>query len=275
MVVLTEGDAVAEIVAERGALVSRFDVGGEPLLYLDASTLADPGKNVRGGIPVLFPSPGVIPGGTYSADGREHPMRRHGFARDLAWQVRMRERHQAVLALGHSEQTLREFPWHFEARLTVTLEREALRLTFAAENRDTRPMPLHLGYHPYFHVPQANKAVAGIDAKATRAWDNHTQAAVPYTGMDLTGPEVDLHLLDPTKAGTTLSRGPGLRPVELSWSPSFKTIVVWTQTGKDFVCVEPWTAPGGALRSGEGLIHVAPGDTFTSDFEIRAGRRTE
>jgi len=270
---ITDGDSVAELVPERGALVTRFDVAGEPVLYLDASTLADPGKNVRGGIPVLFPSPGVIPGGTYAVDGREVSMRRHGFARDLAWEVRAHERSRATLALASSEQTLREFPWRFEARLTVTLEGPALRLTFAAENRDTRPMPLHLGYHPYFHVPQANKAATRLDAQATRAWDNRAQAAVPYTGLDLTGPEVDLHLLDPSRPGTTLTRGPGQRPVELSWSPSFQTLVVWTLAGRDFVCVEPWTAPGGALRTGEGLLHVAPGDTFSSDFEIRAGAR--
>ncbi|ATB28593.1 aldose epimerase [Melittangium boletus] len=272
-VLITDGDSVAEIVPERGALVSRFDVGGEPLLFMDASTLADPGKNVRGGIPVLFPSPGVIPGGKYPVEGSDYPMRRHGFARDLAWEVRTRERSRVILTLGPSEQTLREFPWRFEARLTVTIEREALRLTFAAENRDSRPMPLHLGYHPYFHVPQANKAATRVDAQATRAWDNRTQAAVPYTGLDLTGPEVDMHLLDPSRPGTTLTRGPGLRPVQLSWSPSFKTIVVWTLSGRDFVCVEPWTAPSGALRTGEGLLHVAPGDTFSSDFEIRAGPR--
>ncbi len=273
MVVLTDGDSVVELVPERGALVSRFDVGGEPLLYLDASTLADPTKNVRGGIPVLFPAAGVIPGGTYPVEGRDVSMRRHGFARDLPWEVRTHEKNRAVLALGASEQTRPEYPWDFEARLTLTLSGEALRLTFAAENRDTRPMPLHLGYHPYFHVPQANKAITRLDTTATRAWDNQAQAPVPYTGLDLTGAEVDLHVLDPSGTRTTLSRGPGLRPVELSWSPSFKTLVVWTLRGRDFVCVEPWTAPGGALRSGEGLVHVAPGETFSSDFEIRAGPR--
>ncbi|WNG20713.1 aldose epimerase [Cystobacter fuscus] len=271
-VLLKDGDCVAEIVPERGALVSRFAAGGEELLFLDASTLADPGKNVRGGIPVLFPSPGVLPGGTYPAEGRDYTMRRHGFARDLAWEVRHRENARAELVLGHSEQTLREFPWRFEARLTVTLSGGALRLGFAAENRDTRPMPLHLGYHPYFHVPQANKAVTRLDTEATRAWDNRTGAPVSFSGLDLTGTEVDMHLLDHSRPGTTLHRGPGLRPVVLSWSESFSTVVVWTITGRDFVCVEPWTAPGGALRTGEGLLSVAPGATFSSEFEIRAGR---
>ncbi len=269
--VLTEGNCVAEIVPERGALVSRFAVAGEELLFLDAGTLADPSKNVRGGIPVLFPSPGVLSGGKYRVNNRDYPMRRHGFARDLAWQVREQQQARAVLVLRDSELTMREFPWHFEARLTVTLAHGALCLSFAVDNRDTRPMPVHLGYHPYFQVPQAAKAEAHIDTDATRAWNNRIGAPGPYTGLDLTVTEVDLHLLDHTRPGTTLHRGPGLRPVELAWSEAFSTVVVWTLTGRDFVCVEPWTAPGGALQTGEGLRLVEPGATFSSEFRIRAG----
>jgi galactose mutarotase-like enzyme len=269
MVVLTDGGGTrAEVVPERGALVSRFIVEGEPILFLDESTLADPTKNVRGGIPVLFPAPGVLPGATYTDEGRSYPMRRHGFARDLPWEVRTREGSRVVLALGHSEQTLREFPWHFEALLTVTLVGTALHLSFTAENRDLRPMPLHLGYHPYFYVPQGNKDSATVETDASRAWDNRQGATVPFSELNLTGPEVDLHLLDHSLQGTTLERGPGLRPVELAWSPSFTTLVVWTLAGRDFVCVEPWTAPGGALQTGHGLLTVAPGATFSSEFEI-------
>lgn len=268
MVKLAEGDSVAEIVPERGALVSRFVVGGEPVLFLDESTLADPGKSVRGGIPVLFPSPGVLPGGKFSVDGHTYAMRRHGFARDLPWTVRQQTASSVELMLGPSEQTLREFPWRFEARLTVTLAKGALHLSFAAENRDTRPLPLHLGYHPYFYVPQANKAVTKVETNATRAYDNRTGTFVDFTGWDLTGSEVDLHLLDHARPGTVIERGPGLRPVRLDWSPSFTTLVVWTLGGRDFVCVEPWTAPGGALQTGRGLIPVLPGDTHSSEFSL-------
>jgi galactose mutarotase-like enzyme len=269
MVVLTDGGGTrAEVVPERGALVSRFIVEGEPILFLDESTLADPSKNVRGGIPVLFPAPGVLPGGTYPAEGHTYSMRRHGFARDLPWAVRTREGSRVVLALRDSEQTLREFPWRFEALLTVTLVGTALHLSFTAENRDSRPMPVHFGYHPYFYVPQDNKASATVETDASRAWDNRLGATGPFSELHLTGPEVDLHLLDHSLQGTTLERGPGLRPVELAWSPSFTTLVVWTLAGRDFVCVEPWTAPGGALQTGHGLLTVAPGATFSSEFEI-------
>ncbi|MCI0573314.1 MAG: hypothetical protein L0Y66_21415, partial [Myxococcaceae bacterium] len=64
-----------------------------------------------------------------------------------------------------------------------------------------------------------------------------------------------------------LFSGPGGWP---TWSPAYRTLVVWTLPGKDFVCVEPWTAPAGALRSGEGLRHVAPGERTVLSFQAEA-----
>jgi galactose mutarotase-like enzyme len=58
--------------------------------------------------------------------------------------------------------------------------------------------------------------------------------------------------------------------VRLSWSPEFRLLVVWTLKGKDFVCVEPWTAAAGALATGEGLLHVAPGERTSLAFDIEA-----
>src|SRR5438132_2165715 len=69
--------ALAEVVPERGGLVTRFRVQGRGLLYLDEATLADRSKNVRGGVPVLFPIAGKAPEGG--------AMKQHGFARNRAW----------------------------------------------------------------------------------------------------------------------------------------------------------------------------------------------
>jgi galactose mutarotase-like enzyme len=197
-------------------------------------------------------------------------MSQHGFARRLPWTVRQAEQEMLVLGLSSSEETLRQFPWRFDAQLTLSLDGPQLTLDFDVENRDERPLPVHLGFHPYFHVQDKAKAAASVATDATRAWDNRQGKVVPFTGLDLTAPEVDLHLLDHSEAGTTLHRGLGRRPVKLTWSLEFQRMVVWTLQGRDFVCVEPWTASAGALATGEGLIHVAPGERFSLIFGIGA-----
>lgn len=268
--VLEDEEARVEVIPSRGALVTRMSVAGDELLYLDESTVVDLSKNVRGGIPVLFPTAGKLPGDTYPAGRQSYTMPQHGFARRLPWVVRQEEKDLLVVGLSSSEETLKQFPWRFDAQLTFSLDGPQLTLDFDVENKDTRPLPVHLGFHPYFSVPQSSKAVASVATDATRAWDNRMGKVVPFTGLDLTAPEVDLHLLDHSEAGTTLHRGQGRRPVKLSWSMEFQRLVVWTLQGKDFVCVEPWTASAGALATGEGLIHVAPGERFSLVFEIEA-----
>jgi galactose mutarotase-like enzyme len=266
--VLVDGGSRVELIPSRGALVTRMTVEGDEVLYLDERTVVDPAQNVRGGIPVLFPIAGRLPGDTYSVEGRTYSMPQHGFARRLPWTVRQAEDTRLVVGLTSSEETLRQFPWRFDARLTFSLRGPRLTLRFEVENQDTRPMPLHLGYHPYFHVSQEAKAEARVETDATRAWDNRQRQQVPFTGWDFTGPEVDLHLLDHSGSGTTLHRGQGRRPVHLSWSPQFRKLIVWTLQGRDFVCVEPWTASAGALATGEELVQVAPAELRSELFAI-------
>ncbi len=265
---LTHGGSRVEVIPSRGALVTRMSVEGDEVLFLDESTVVDPAKNVRGGIPVLFPIAGPLPGDSYRVEGTSFSLPQHGFARRLPWEVRREEDSVLALGLSSSEETLRQYPWRFAAQLTFSLVGARLELLFEVENRDSRPMPVQLGYHPYFRVPQARKAEARVDTDATRAWDNRLKREGAFSGFELTGAEVDLHLRDHSAPGTTLHRGEGLRPVTLSWSPEFRTLVVWTLQGRDFVCVEPWTAPAGALATGEGLLHVAPGERRALGFSI-------
>jgi galactose mutarotase-like enzyme len=267
---LEDGGCRVEIIPTRGALVTRMVVDGDDVLYLDESTVADLTKNVRGGIPVLFPIAGPLPGDTYPADRKAYTLPQHGFARKLPWTVRQADESMLVLRLSSSEETLRQFPWAFDAQLVFSLSGSRLTVDFDVANLDTRPMPLHLGYHPYFRVPQANKAKARVETEATHAWDNRSKHEVPFTGLDLTAQEVDMHLRDHSAPGTVLERGPGLRPVKLSWTEEFRMLVVWTLQGKDFVCVEPWTAAAGALATGEGLLHVAPDERVSLAFDIEA-----
>ena len=58
------------VAPERGALARSFVVGGQELLYLDEATIADPERNVRGDIPVLFPSLGKLHEDRWQRDGR-------------------------------------------------------------------------------------------------------------------------------------------------------------------------------------------------------------
>jgi len=80
------------------------------------------------------------------------------------------------------------------------------------------------------------------------------------------GQEVDLFLLNHTPRTTTLHR-PGQPAVRLDFGDDQRVLVVWTLPARDFVCVEPWRAPGGALASGT-APYVAPGTAATTTLRV-------
>ncbi|MDP3214961.1 MAG: galactose mutarotase [Deltaproteobacteria bacterium] len=257
-------DATVALAPARGGMVTRFLVGDRTVLYLDESTLLDPAKNIRGGVPVLFPSPGALTGERFRYGEATGSMKQHGFARQRPWSVTAADERSATLALRSDEATRAQFPWDFALTVRYTLDGARLRITQRVENHSATAMPFAMGFHPYFHVPDGEKGRASIATAATRAFDNTTKTTVPLEGpIDLTRAEVDLHLDE----HATLVLADGQR-VEVTASPEFTRWVIWTLRGKDFVCLEPWTAAGDALNTREGLIVLAPGEARELRVEI-------
>jgi|CZKU01.1.fsa_nt_gi galactose mutarotase-like enzyme len=245
--------AVVSMAPGRGGMVTRFSVGSVPVLFLDESTLLDPTKSVRGGIPILFPIAGKLPGDRYDAKGRTYTMKQHGFARNLPWAVTdesTRDEASVTLGLDATDATRAQYPFEFALRFTYRLHGGVLSVEQRFENHGDAPMPVQPGLHPYFFVPEGTKAGARVDTDATRAYDNVTGREVAVAlPIGLAGREVDLHLLDHRPRETVLHR-PGLPAVRIGFGDDEQALVVWTVPGRDFVCVEPWRAKFGALADG-------------------------
>lgn len=252
----------------RGALVTRFSAAGREVLFLDEATLLDEGKNVRGGVPVLFPSPGRLQQDRWARDGRSGTLGQHGFARNLPWEVVAQGPSEVTLRLLPTAATRANYPFEFQLDYRFSLTGPALRIEQRVHNPGPLPLPFGCGFHPYFHVPQEEKSGARIENKATRAFDNVTKQEVALTGaIDLSAQEVDLHLEDHGRADCALVLEGGAR-VEVSGSPELSRWVIWTLAGKEFVCLEPWTGPGDGLNTGLGLLVAAPGETRALWTEI-------
>jgi len=264
----SQTQAIATIDPARGGLVTRFDIGARQVLFLDEATLRDPTKNVRGGVPVLFPSPGRLAGDAWAYGGQHGAMKQHGFARDLAWRAVQPSAHTAALTLTATAATRAQFPWEFTVEQAFTLRGRTLRLDHRVTNHGASPMPFGFGFHPYFAVPQADKAATTIATRATRAFDNAAKQAIALDGIDLTRAEVDLHLIDHGGTASELRTPAGA--VAVRGSAEYTHWVVWTLAGRDFVCLEPWTCPANALNTGDRLIVLAPNESRALWLEIAA-----
>ena len=266
----------ALLAPTRGGLCTSLVLGGREVFYLDPATLADPTANVRGGAPVLFPSPGKLTGDAWQRDEHKGSMRQHGFARNLAWEVGASDTSEAAsqkLILRSTEDTRARYPWDFTAEYDYRLAESKLHIEMCFQNHGDLAMPFGAGFHPYFAVTQEEKATAVVETAATRVFDNAQKRELPFTGIDLTAAEVDYHLLDHGSSSSSLSIPSAGEVVHVRGSSDFTHWVVWTLGGKDFVCVEPWTCPGDALNSGDRLLWIAPGGEISMWLEIERETR--
>ncbi|MHA4867245.1 aldose 1-epimerase [Duganella sp. PWIR1] len=78
--------------------------------------------------------------------GEHHSL--HGVGWRRAWQVRERNAAHAVLVLRHRADP--DWPFDFDAVLTIALGENWLMQTLAVTNSGTRTMPTGLGFHPFF-----------------------------------------------------------------------------------------------------------------------------
>jgi galactose mutarotase-like enzyme len=248
------------VVPERGGLLTGWRCRGEELLYFDAERFADPSKSVRGGIPVLFPVCGNLPGNQLVLPEGSFPMAQHGFARDLPWQLESLEDGKGIrLTLSHSLATLSAYPFRFRVSLDYRLEQHALSICAVVEHLEAAaepmPMPFALGLHPYLQVESL--AQARVEALPQRCWD-HLSSTEVATADQLARLEhgVDLRVACPAgeAAAPRVCTGSGAA-VALQLEPPFAHAVVWSEPPRPMLCLEPWSAPRGELG-----LQLLPGE---------------
>ena len=243
-IVIEHGGVAARVMPERGGIVTACSVDGRELLYMDRATLLDPGKSVRGGIPLLFPFAGRLDGDRLVHAGST--MKQHGFARNRRWTVVGHGTGAVRLGLDSDAETRSAYPHDFRLEQTVTLLPRGLQLELLVHNRGTAPLPIAPGWHPYFPCASADKPrvrprdVAGLDpARFTPDAEFDFGVTAPVTG----------------RAAFDV---PALGRLRLEFSPEMRFLQCWGLPGRDFICLEPFTGPNNAINTAARL-EVAPG----------------
>ena len=152
-----------------------------------------------------------------------------------------------------------QFPFAHAVAITYRLAEGALEVETTIENLSTEPMPVAVGYHPYFQVPDAPRD----------EWKAHVAARSHVLLNDTlvpTGEREPVRLADPfpLAAGqlddvfTDLERGPDGRAVfwvegarqrvSVAYGPQYRVAVAFAPRGRDFICFEPMSAVTNAFN---------------------------
>ncbi len=259
--------------------------GGQVLAYRPRGAAADllfaseqaqyqPGKAIRGGVPVCWPWFGPDPQGL----GRPA----HGLARTRLWALRRTETlpgDETLVELGlrDNADTRALWPHAFDLSLTIMVG-ATLRLALSTHNTGTTPFEITQALHSYFSVGDIAQArVQGLDGCAYTDKATGAGGAVKRQTGDVTvAAEVD-RLYAGVPPSLTLVDGALNRRVCITFEGS-RTAVVWNPWAaiaagmadlpddgyRRFVCVE-------TANAGPEVITLAPGRTHTLVAQIAAG----
>lgn len=287
---IASGDLEAIFIPSRGMLGASFRHRGEELLRRieDLDTAAAKGSTA--GIPFLYPWANRLAGLRYSVDGREVVLNTsspilhfddnglpiHGVPWALlAWDVIESKPNSLSARLDWGRNDLIAiFPFRHRIEMKITINPDELIVETTVVAGSEGPVPVSFGFHPYFGLPGIRREEWQLQLPKMRRLklDSHgipTSQDESFDGFDS---QLDQLSFDDGFAvigeRPSFSLAGGGRRIVVEWIAGYKYAQIFAPKAKDYVALEPMTAPTNALISGHGLRFVQPGEHFTATFRI-------
>lgn len=269
-----EANSHVQVFPERGGIITSFAIEGKEFFYLEKETILATTRSVRGGNPILFPLCGGLPDDTYLFKDESYKIKQHGFGRTKPWQVTGEETQGAAnltIELASDAATLESFPFHFTVKYQYILKGNTLTIRQEYINRGyihdpEVAMPFATGFHPYFLA--TNKSKLQFEIPATAYVDHVTGESSRFQGFPFEEQVIDWVFTDVHSSTATVTNPADGYRLTLKSESAYKYLVFWTLAGKDFFCLEPWTARRNALNTETDLQYVSPQHSLKLEFSM-------
>jgi len=289
------GDQRAVVVEVGGGLRAYSSAGRE---LLDG--YPSDGQIVSGRGQVLIPWPNRLQDGAYEFEGRrhqlpltevEHQNAIHGLVRWAGWRVG--EREQSRVVMEHVIHPQPGYPFSLAVSIEYALSEQGLSVATTATNLGPGPCPYGAGAHPYLTLgtPTVDSIVLTAPGRAVLRSD---ERGIPIDQVTVEGTEYDFR--KPRAIGATrldhcftdLERDGGLARIELRGPDESGGLTLWMDEAYGYLmlftgdplpdvnrrslAVEPMTGPSNAFSSGEAVIRLEQGGSFTSTWGLTPTR---
>ena len=298
--------------------VQRVEVSILPSLGNRAYQMKVCGKNILyypsdlsqfGGIPFLAPWADLLNEQAFWANGKryafnmglgnvrgERPI--HGLLSDSPlWQVTelAADHHSAhvtsYLEFWKSSDLMAQWPFAHDYQMTYRLANGVLEVKTTVTNRSTDPMPVAIGFHPYFQIPgiPRDEWVTQLAARTHVMADEHQIPTGEMRPLDIPNPLLlrgqvlddgftDLKRDADGRAHFSIeSHG---KTVEILFGPKYTVATIYLPAPahgetREFICIEPLTAIISGVnlvrqRKYFGLQTIPAGAQWTESFWIQA-----
>jgi len=207
--------------------------------------------------PVLFPIVGGLKQNTYLFNNKNYQLNRHGFARDMEFEISYQSSEKIILNIQSSEETLKVYPFHFLFSVVYELVDDKLKVSYVIENIGEEAMYFSVGAHPAFKVP----LIEGTNfndyflqfncVENTNKWPLSKDGLIELTSVPLLNNSTKLSLYKElfysdalvfkhlASDEISILSNKTKHGVSVGYK-GFPYMGIWSARNADFVCIEPW-----------------------------------
>ncbi|OOV16465.1 aldose 1-epimerase family protein [Flavobacterium sp. LM4] len=235
--------------------------------------------------PILFPIVGSLKNESYTFNEQEYHLGRHGFARDMKFQLIKKTESSATFSLSYNEETLQKYPFKFELQIIYKLKEHKLNIEYKVINKGETKLPFSIGAHPAFSLPEkfSNYSIEfekeeklkyslledGLISNTTKILETvNNELSLNYKLF-----ENDALVFKSLKSNS-LTIFQNSKPYIKVDFEGFPNLGIWTKENAPFICIEPWFGYSdtvekfGDLFKKEGILILEANQTFNTSFEI-------
>ena len=177
-----------------------------------------------------------------------------------------------------------QFPFAHTIEMTYRLSGGALEVETTLENRAAEPMPVAIGFHPYFQVHDAPRDEWQVHVAAREKLTlspqlipTGEQTPMPYPDpVSLKGIQLDDvfgSLIRGADGKARFSVTGKQETVTVTYGPKYPVAVVYAPAGSNFICFEPMSAITNAFNLAQSGVYkdlqsIPPGGTWRESFWV-------
>lgn len=284
--ILLENENIKVTISAKGAELQSIKSKKDDLEYLWKGDPAFWGKFS----PVLFPIVGALKNNTYCIGDQSYQLPRHGFARDLNFEVQQISEEEALFTLAHNAQTLEVYPFEFKFSLRYSLSGAAVSCTYEVNNPGTKDLLFSVGGHPAFAVPLTSATLYEdyyLEFSQDESLNIHQiednlisdQVAILQLSDRKLNLQHELFYNDALVIKDLNSKSIQLKNTKNQHGLNFRFIDfpffgIWSAKDADFVCLEPWCGIADGIHHNqqlsdkEGIQSLSPGLDWKRSWEV-------
>jgi aldose 1-epimerase len=305
---------VVSVMPSRGNNAFEMKVKGNNVLQFPFASAAEfKSRGSFSGIPFLAPWANRLDEMAFYANGKKYmlnaglgnvrgPIPMHGFLATAPWEVvEVKADQEAAWVTSRLEvyrqpDWIAQFPFAHTIEMTYRLKDGTLEVAVKLNNLSAAPMPVAIGFHPYFQVNDAPRDDWTFSVGAKTHWiatrniptgeTEPIEKVIPSSmGASLRGMKLDDvfgDLIRDTSGKATMWVQGKSEKVEVVFGPKYHAAVVWFPAGprQDFICFEPMAGITDSMNLAQkglykDLQYIPPGQSWQESFWIKpSGFRT-